>query len=137
MKRLLVLGLVALQACAPASSNSGKTLYNDKCSVCHGATGQGDGQFEAQLGAKPPDLTQIAARRDGVWPMLEVMAIVDGYSKRYLPGSDMPIYNEFVEGNLVTFDTGNGVQQKAPASLVAITRYLETLQDPKPVRTVP
>ena len=66
MKRLLVLGLFALQACAPASSQSGRTLYQDKCSVCHGATGQGDGEFAAQLATKPADLTQIAARRDGI-----------------------------------------------------------------------
>lgn len=137
MKRAVVVALMVAQACTPQSSDSGRTVYNDKCAVCHGFTGRGDGDLADGLDPRPADLTQIAARRDGVWPMLEVMAIIDGYTKRYLPGSDMPIYDEFLEGDLVTFDTGNGIRQKAPANLLSIARYLETLQDPKPERSVP
>lgn len=137
MKRAVVVALMVAQACTPQPSDSGRTVYNDKCAVCHGFTGRGDGDLADGLDPRPADLTQIAARRDGVWPMLEVMAIIDGYTKRYLPGSDMPIYDEFLEGDLVTFDTGNGIRQKAPANLLSIARYLETLQDPKPERSVP
>jgi len=129
--------LIGLQACSPVSSNSGRTIYADKCAVCHGTTGKGDGELAGSLETRPADLTQIAARRDGVWPMLEIMSIIDGYSTRNLPGTEMPIYDEFLQGNLVNFDTGNGVQQKTPASLLAIARYLETIQDPKPDRMVP
>lgn len=137
MKRLVLLSLLAVQACTQGSPNTGRALYNDKCAVCHGVTGKGDGDLATSLASPPADLTRIAARRDGTWPMLEVMAIVDGYSKRYLPGTEMPIYDDFLEGDLVTFDTGNGVTQTTPANLLAITRYLESLQDPAPVRTVP
>lgn len=112
-------------------------MFVDKCAVCHGTSGKGDGPIASELESIPPDLTQIAARRDGVWPMLEVMSIIDGYSTRYLPGTEMPIYDEFLEGNLVTFDTGNGVQQKTPAGLLAIARYLETIQEPVPDRFTP
>jgi len=132
-----VFALLALQACTPTSTNSGQTVYLDKCAACHGRSGKGDGPLASGLETQPPDLTQIAARRDGVWPVLEVMSIVDGYTTRYLPGTEMPIYDEFLEGNLVSFDTGNGIRQKAPAGLLAIARYLETLQDPAPSRFVP
>lgn len=131
------IALLALQACTPTSSQSGRALYADKCAVCHGTSGKGDGPLASGLETAPPDLTQIAARRDGVWPMLEVMSIVDGYTKRYLPGSEMPIYDEFLEGNLVTFDTGNGIRQKTPAGLLAIARYLESIQDPPPTSLAP
>lgn len=137
MKRLALLSLLILQACAAATPNAGRVLYVDKCAVCHGFAGKGDGDLADGLDTRPADLTRIAARRDGTWPVLEVMAIVDGYSKRYLPDSEMPIYDDFLEGNLVTFDTGNGVTQKVPANLLAIVRYLETLQDPPPLRQVP
>lgn len=137
MKRFLVMAAFFAQGCAPESSSSGRTIYIEKCAVCHGRDGRGDGPAAAGLLTKPADLTRIAARRDGVWPMLEVMSIIDGYSKRYLPGEDMPIYDDFVEGTLVPFDTGNGVTSRTPAKLLAITRYLETLQDPEPTRTVP
>ena len=132
-----VIALVGLAACSPVSSNTGRAIYADKCAVCHGATGKGDGALAATLDTRPADLTRIAARRDGVWPMLEVMGIIDGYSKRYLPGSEMPIYDEFLEGDLVSFDTGNGLQQRTPAGLLAIAQYLETIQDPEPSRVVP
>ena len=132
-----ILLLMGLQACSPTSSNTGRTIYADKCAVCHGASGKGDGELASLLETQPADLTRIAARRDGTWPMLEVMGIIDGYSKRYLPGSEMPIYDEFLEGNLVSFDTGNGIQQRTPAGLLAIARYLETIQDPEPDRMVP
>lgn len=129
--------LLALHACAPTTANTGRAIYVDKCSVCHGVSGKGDGELTSEPGTKPPDLTRIAARRDGIWPMLDVMNIIDGYSTRYLPGTEMPIYDEFLEGNLVTFDTGNGAQQRTPAGLLAIARYLETIQDPPPDRHVP
>lgn len=129
--------VLVLQACAPTSPNTGRSMFVDKCAVCHGTSGKGDGPIASELESIPPDLTQIAARRDGVWPMLEVMSIIDGYSTRYLPGTEMPIYDEFLEGNLVTFDTGNGVQQKTPAGLLAIARYLETIQEPVPDRFTP
>lgn len=133
----LAIVLLGSVACSPVSETSGRTIYADKCAACHGSSGKGDGELATRLATSPADLTRIAARRDGVWPMLEVMGIIDGYSKRYLPGSEMPIYDEFMEGNLVRFDTGNGVQQNAPAGLLAIVRYLETIQDPKPDRMVP
>jgi mono/diheme cytochrome c family protein len=132
-----ILLLMGLQACSPTSSNTGRTIYTDKCAICHGANGKGDGELASLLETQPADLTRIAARRDGTWPMLEVMGIIDGYSTRYLPGSEMPIYDEFLEGNLVSFDTGNGIQQRTPAGLLAIVRYLETIQEPEPVRMVP
>lgn len=137
MKRFVLLVVLGLQACSPSSPNTGRALYNDKCAVCHGFSGKGDGDLATRLGSAPADLTQIAARRDGTWPVLEVMAIIDGYTKRYLPGSEMPIYDEFVAGDLISFDSGNGKRQKVPANLLAIARYLETIQDPPPTRFVP
>jgi mono/diheme cytochrome c family protein len=134
------LSFLALQACTMALSVSpaaGRSIYDDKCAVCHGSDGKGNGPLASDLETLPPDLTKIAARRDGVWPMLEVMSIVDGYSQRYLPGTEMPIYDEFLEGDLVTFDTGNGMQHQTPAGLLAIAKYLETIQDPRPDRYVP
>lgn len=57
----------------------------ENCASCHGDTGRGDGPLATDLGVPAADLTRIAARRDGVWPLLEVMAIVDGYSRSTLP----------------------------------------------------
>lgn len=69
--------------------------------------------------------------------MLEVMAILDGYSRRTLPRDDMPIFENFLDNEMIEFDTGNGVKTLAPAKLIEIAYYLETIQDPEPTNYVP
>jgi mono/diheme cytochrome c family protein len=115
----------------------GKVLFQDNCIACHGASGQGNGPLAAGLTTPPADLTKIAARRGGVWPELEIMSILDGYSRSTLPREDMPVFENFLDDDMVEFDTGNGVSMLVPRKLVAIAEYLETLQDPAPTSYVP
>jgi cytochrome c553 len=115
----------------------GELLFKKNCVSCHGATGRGDGPLSAGLKTDPADLTQIAARRDGVWPMLEVMSILDGYLKATNPREDMPIFEELLDNDMVELDTGNGLIALVPVKLVEITNYLESIQNPRPNRYVP
>lgn len=119
------------------AASTGEGLYAQNCVSCHGVTGRGDGPNASELGTTPADLTKMAARRDGVWPMLEVMAIIDGYSRNTLPREDMPVFENFLDNEMVEFDTGNGVEILVPSKLIEIVNYLETLQDPAPTRYVP
>ena len=119
------------------TTDAGKVLYEQNCVSCHGLEGKGDGLRAARLNTPPPDLTKIAARRDGVWPMLEVMAILDGYSRNTLPREDMPVFENFLDNEMSEFDTGNGVVTLVPTKLLDIVYYLETLQDPAPTSYVP
>ena len=133
---------LVLLGCAPAtppeaSREAGQALFAEDCAACHGTGATGNGPLARGLKTQPADLTRIAARRDGVWPMLEVMSIVDGYSKRTQPREDMPIIVGLTEGPMVDLDTGNGLTTPTPARLVAIVRYLESIQSPPPVRYVP
>jgi len=137
MKRLLILIPFLAVATPLAAQSEGELIFRKNCTVCHGVTGQGDGQKAAQLGTQPADLTKIAARRDGVWPLLEVMSILDGYLKFTNPREDMPVFEELLDNDMVEFDTGNGVPVLVPAKLIAVANYLETLQYPAPTRYVP
>ena len=119
------------------AADAGEVLYLENCVSCHGVSGQGDGPNASELGTPPADLTKIAARRDGVWPMLEIMAIIDGYSRNTLPREDMPVFENFLDNEMVEFDTGNGVTTLVPGKLIEIVNYLETLQNPAPSRYVP
>lgn len=91
----------------------------------------------ANLRTQPSDLTRIAARRAGVWPMLEIMSIIDGYTRSTTPREDMPVIAELSEGPMVDFDTGNALLTPTPARLIALADYLESIQSPKPERFVP
>ncbi|WP_295317295.1 cytochrome c [Roseobacter sp.] len=119
------------------AADMGKALFFDNCIACHGVTGQGDGPVARDLNVPPADLTRIAARRDGVWPMLEIMSIIDGYSRNAHSREDMPVFENFLDNEMVEFDTGNGVTVLVPEKLIEIVTYLEALQDPAPTSYVP
>ena len=142
MRKLLALPILSLLGCAPqmpseVSKESGKLVFDQNCVICHGTDGTGKGPAAETLEVRPADLTSIAARRDGVWPKLEIMSIIDGYAKRADPRPDMPIIAEVAEGPLVDFNTGNGLVASAPADLIALTEYLESIQNPPPSSYVP
>lgn len=110
---------------------SGAKLFQDNCQACHGSGGRGDGPLANDLPRRPADLTGIAARNDGVFPMAGVMSTIDGYSRRDDMRSVMPEMGEvFAEGPLVRVDTGDGIMTPAPEGLVALADYLRTLQRP-------
>lgn len=133
---LLLVAFIAMGTSLEAQSE-GKLLFMKNCVACHGVTGHGDGPNAVHLRTQPADLTQIAARRDGVWPMLEVMSILDGYFKSTNPREDMPIFEDFLDNDMVEFDTGNGLITLVPSKLIEVANYLETLQNPAPTRYVP
>lgn len=137
MKHFVLLATFLLMGTSPETPMPGKTLFMDNCIACHGASGQGNGPLAAGLTTPPADLTKIAARRGGVWPEIEIMSILDGYSRSTLPREDMPVFESFLDDDMVEFDTGNGVAMLVPRKLVAIAEYLETLQDPAPTSYVP
>lgn len=127
-----------LMIATPLQAQSvGEQLFRENCVACHGVTGHGDGPDAAQLNTPPADLTRIAARRDGVWPMLEVMSILDGYLKFTNPREGMPVFDGLLDSDLVEFDTGNGLTTLVPVKLIEVANYLETIQNPAPTRYAP
>lgn len=91
----------------------------------------------AELEPKPADLTKIAERRDGLWPMVEVMSIIDGDDRRDLPHAKMPVFGDKEEGALVLFDAGDGKKIPTPVGIIALANYLETIQNPRATSTLP
>lgn len=146
MKRSLVLIFLTavlagtlwfLLAPRPDADADGAALFAAHCAHCHGTNGRGDGQVARVLETAPPDLTRIAARRDGIWPMLDIMAIIDGYAKGTNPREGMPVLWAITDGPMVNFDPGNGLPLPTPKRLIAVTDYLETIQSPRPEHYVP
>jgi mono/diheme cytochrome c family protein len=78
-----------------AAADSGKEMYLRYCSSCHGSEGKGDGLLSRDLKVKVPDLTLIAQKNKGVYPLDGVMAAIDG--RRLVRGHgerDMPVWGE-------------------------------------------
>lgn len=132
MARIAILGISAglvLSACMPETQVSGRALYQDYCLSCHGPAGRGNGPAAVGLAHPPADLSRIAARNGGTFPMTEVMSAIDGYTRRGDRSSVMPeLGAQLQEGPLVLFDGGDGIATPTPANLVALATYLKRLQ---------
>ncbi|QFU09299.1 Cytochrome c [Rhodobacteraceae bacterium THAF1] len=126
---------LTLAACTPALESevsrdlpSGKVLYTQSCSGCHGASGRGDGPMAADLTRTPADLTTLAADWQE-YPQTHVMGYVDGYFRDGTAGEVMPAFGSgMADGPLVPFDAGDGVMSPTPQALIRIADYVETLQ---------
>lgn len=137
MKHFLALLPLLLIGTTVEAQSAGEALFVENCVACHGTAGRGDGPLAAGLATKPANLTEIAARRNGVWPMLEIMSVIDGYSRNTLPREDMPVFENLLDNEMIEFDTGNGANTLVPAKLIAIVEFLLSLQDPAPTSYVP
>ena len=58
--------------------NAGAKEFQQRCALCHGANGKGNGPYAMALVFKPSDLTTLLADNDGVFPFLETYLVIDG-----------------------------------------------------------
>ena len=63
---------IASSSWAAEDVSKGKNLYGQYCAQCHGFDAKGNGAATSSVSTEPADLTRIAERREGVWPILEV-----------------------------------------------------------------
>jgi len=96
------------------------------CSGCHGEDARGDGPLAASLDPRPKDLTLIAQRNGGAFPLDELHGFVDGrtavaaHSERA-----MPRWGGMFDGhNQEGLDPKEAVKRR----IDRILRYLWTLQ---------
>jgi mono/diheme cytochrome c family protein len=94
-KTLMLVGVVighAMPALAQ-ENDAGKTAYLSSCAACHGAEAKGDGFLNSVLKVPAPDLTTLARRNDGAFPIAAVTEIIDGRLLIAAHGSrEMPIW---------------------------------------------
>lgn len=135
MKRTLsaiILGFLLLPAVATAQS-IGETEYMNSCASCHGASGTGDGPLAGYLSGSLPDLTQLAANNNGVFPVTMVYSTIDGTMTTGPHGTrEMPVWgNRYrVRGEELAnpdFNTDEAIVF-ARFRILALTEYLAGIQ---------
>lgn len=76
-----------------SNPTSGKQMFNDYCAPCHGVSAKGDGPAASALKTPPADLTQLAKKNGGKFPMDHVMNVLRQGSPTASHGnSDMPVW---------------------------------------------
>lgn len=131
-KRAIPAMFVALSIQAPAMAEEvdvGARLYQESCSVCHGATGSGGGELSKLLNIEPPALTGLAAANGGVFPMLNVIHIIDGRSGVRGHGGPMPIFGSLYSASSVTAGSDYGSVVEVRGRILSLAMYLETIQE--------
>jgi mono/diheme cytochrome c family protein len=102
MARTFAVLVFALAFSNPASAEeAGRALYLRYCASCHGADGAGGGPAAAAFTEPPTDLTALAARAGGRYPLADVMASIDGRRQVAAHGSrEMPVWGERLRSEL-------------------------------------
>ena len=71
----------------------GEREFKTNCAVCHGADAKGNGILVPNLKVAPPDLTLLAKKNGGVFPIKRMYDVIDGRAQIAVHGSrDMPIW---------------------------------------------
>lgn len=108
----------------------GEALYMDHCATCHGIEARGNGPMAPVLVIQPPDLTALARKNGGAFPLLEAASRIDGRDPLVAHGSPMPVYGPYFEGQgadvPVRLPSGQHMMTSAPVA--ALLEYLITLQ---------
>lgn len=101
----------------------GASLYQAHCAVCHGREAKGGGPMASALKVSPPDLTRIAARNGGHFPLARVQKIIAG-EVRILAGhrtEEMPAWGPVFSQIVWDRDLGQ-------VRVYNLARYLEEKQ---------
>jgi mono/diheme cytochrome c family protein len=107
------------------ASIQGPALYKAYCSSCHGADAKGGGPVAKSLKVPPADLTRIAARNGGPFPLARVSRIIAGEDQP-LSGhgtSDMPVWGPI-------FSRVEADQDLGRVRIDNLARYLRQIQKP-------
>ena len=82
---------MAATAVAQQKADLGKREFESKCAVCHGKDGKGGGPYAEQLKRGLPDLTTLAQRNGGVFPVSRTYETIEGAGKGH-GTRDMPVW---------------------------------------------
>ena len=118
--------LAAAGASAETVEGQGEALYHRHCGACHGAQADGRGAVASMLDPAPPDLRQIALRRDGVFPDAEIIRVIDGRQAIAAHGvREMPVWGKRFGEGVPELPGSEGVIR---GQLLAIVAYLKSIQ---------
>ena len=128
-----VLAISTPAAAEEDASGDAERDFRAYCASCHGWNGDGNGPVADVLKVRPPDLTRIAARNGGTFPVDAVAQVIDGAGMPMAHGTtQMPVwglwftYQEVAE----TLHTGDKkpVAERVAERISGLVAYLQTIQ---------
>lgn len=74
------------------ADETGRIEHINACAACHGMTGVGDAPLTELLTVPVSPLTGLSAANEGVFPMLDVIHVIDGRQGVRGRGRPMPLW---------------------------------------------
>jgi mono/diheme cytochrome c family protein len=132
----LAMLLLATAACAEVRTKSdaasevvvqiGREAYMQYCASCHGADGRGGGAVAPALKTPPPDLTNMAARKEGRFSEKEVASLIDGRDMPPVHGTrEMPVWGKRFSERMGGGEIG---EESVRGQLLVLIEYLRSIQ---------
>jgi len=117
----------------------GKIEYQSSCASCHGLDAKGDGPMSKELKKRPADLTVLAKKNSGVFPLNSVYRIIDGRDAIASHGTrEMPVWGyRFVPPQHLDLKLADDYVYSPPTSpepvvharILAVIDYLSRIQE--------
>ena len=116
-------------AFAQVRPDLGKREYDGKCAVCHGLDAKGGGPYADALKTRPPDLTTLARRNGGVFPVNRTYAMIEGAGAGH-GTREMPVWglDYTVQANEQLPDMPYNQAMFVRTRIMALLEYLNQLQ---------
>ena len=113
-----------------AEDGGGKAQYLRYCSACHGPEAKGDGVAGSLMRPSPADLTRLAARHGGEFPMELVVSTIDGRQAMRAHGEPtMPVWGEVLGEELGSKEKQRtAIERRVHGRIFSIAEYLRTIQ---------
>ena len=107
----------------------GKREYDNNCAACHGSNGKGNGPYAELLKKSPPDLSTMARRNGGVFPMARAYEVIEGAGVGH-GTRDMPIWGQDYNVKAAEYymDVPYNPETYVRTRILALVEYLNRLQ---------
>lgn len=120
---------------APVEINPSAREFVNSCASCHGEDGKGAGFLTRVFqGVEPGDLTQLAAKNGGSFPVERVFEIIDGREEVDAHGPrDMPVWGErYMKASLSVFGPDEYYELVVRNRIYGLVHYLQSIQVVRP-----
>ena len=108
---------------SPGDPRRGRQVYAVYCASCHGKSAKGDGPAATSLKSLPADLTTLAKRNGGKYPLEKVTSILRGQTNLVPHGDqEMPVWGP------VFWRMSGGHEEVVQQRIANLNKYIESLQ---------
>lgn len=107
----------------------GRDEYLSACAACHGEAADGNGEIATMFKNRVPDLTGIAKRNDGVFPLLKVIQAIDGRAVMRAHGNPMPLFGKRFRAAAEGKSALLGAEAIARGRVLELALYIQSIQE--------